>query len=116
VTPFERRFAEHNVVEEVPLAQPLEDARIHSRVRSVLARRWVDLKRLNVGTINGVVHIEGELRQSLSLAPSIGEGKPSLQFVRKIERELRAIAGVRDVVFSVSGFEKVGAEWRRKAS
>jgi len=95
---------------------PLEDARIHSRVRSILSRRWVDLRRLHVGTVDGVIHIEGEFRQCLSLAPSIGEGRPSLQFVRKIERELRAITGVRDVVFTISGFEKVGSEWKRKAS
>ncbi len=98
------------------MVQPSEDARIHSRVRNVLSRRWVDVKRLNVGTIDGVIHIEGELKQCLSLAPAIGEGRPSLQFLRKIERELRSIAGVRDVVFSIAGFEKVGSEWKRKAS
>lgn len=98
------------------MAQPVEDARIHSRVRNVLSRRWVDIKRLHVGTVDGVIHIEGDFKQSLSLAPTIGEGKPSLQFLRKIERELRSINGVRDVVFSISGFEKVGSEWRRIAS
>jgi len=76
----------------------------------------VDIKRLHVGTVDGVVHIEGDLRQSLSLAPAIGEGRPPLQFVRKIERELRAVQGVRDVVFSIDGFEKVGSEWKRRAS
>ncbi len=98
------------------MAQPSEDARIHSRVRNVLSRRWVDLKRLHVGTVDGVIHIEGEFRQCLSLAPSIGEGRPSLQFLRKVERELRTISGVRDVVFTITGFEKVGPEWKRKAS
>lgn len=98
------------------MAQPVEDARIHSRVRSILFRRWVDAKSLHIGTVDGVVHIEGELKQSLSLAPSIGEGRPPLQFVRKIEREIRAIPGVRDVVFSIDGFEKVGSEWKRRAS
>jgi hypothetical protein len=100
----------------VAVALPIEDARIHSQVRSVLVRRWVDLERLRVGTTDGVVHIEGELRQCLSLAPAIGEGAPSLQFVRKLERELQRIPGVRDVVLSLVGFEKVGWEWKRKAS
>jgi len=98
------------------VAQPAGDARIHSRVKSILSRRWVDTKRLHVGTVDGVVHIEGELKQSLSLAPTIGVGRPPLQFVRKIERELRAIPGVRDVVFTIEGFEKVGSEWKRRAS
>jgi hypothetical protein len=98
------------------VAEAIEDARIHSRVRSVLSRRWVDLKRLHVGTVDGVILIEGELRQCLSLAPSVGEGRPSLQFIRKLEREMRGIPGVRDVVISLTGFEKVGSEWRRKAS
>lgn len=98
------------------MTQPIVDARIHSRVRNILSRRWVDLKSLHVGTVDGVIHIEGELRQCLSLVPAMGEGRPSLQFVRKVERELRSIPGVRDVVFSIAGFEKVGMEWKRKAS
>jgi len=98
------------------LPQPSADARIHSRVRNVLSRRWVDMKRLHVGTVDGVVHIEGELRQSLSLAPTLGEGKPSIQFLRKVDREIRGIEGVRDVVFAIDGYDKVGSEWKRKAS
>jgi hypothetical protein len=76
----------------------------------------VDTRGLHIGTVDGVIHIEGELKQSLSLTPAIGEGRPSLQFVRKIERELRSITGVRDVVLSIDGFEKVGSEWKRRAS
>ncbi len=98
------------------MAQRVDDARINSIVRNVLVRRWVDLDRLRIGTSDGVVHIEGEIRQCLSLAPAIGEGRPSVQFVRKIDRELRRIAGVRDVVLSLDGFERVGTEWRRRAS
>ena len=97
------------------MAETIADARIHSRVRNILSRRWVDLRLLHLGTVDGVVHLEGELRQCLSLAPAVGEGGPSLQFVRKVERELRSIPGVRDIIFSIAGFEKVGSEWRRKA-
>ena len=98
------------------MARHVDDARINSMVRSVLVRRWVDLDRLRIGTSDGVVYVEGELRQGLSLATAIGEGKPSVQFIRKVDRELRRISGVRDVVLSLAGFEKVGAEWKRKAS
>ena len=98
------------------MGEAIVDARIHARVRSILSRRWVDLRLLHLGTVDGVIHLEGEFRQCLSLAPAIGEGRPSLQFVRKVERELRSIPGVRDIVFSIAGFEKVGTEWKRKAS
>ena len=37
------------------------DFQINSRVRSLLARHWIDLKRVQVGSFRGTVRLAGEL-------------------------------------------------------
>jgi hypothetical protein len=77
------------------------DSRIQARVRILLARRWVDLRSVTIGTTNGVVYIGGELKT----ADGPGHDAPGAAAVaretwcRRIQREIEAIPEVRDVVF-----------------
>jgi hypothetical protein len=37
-----------------------------------------------------------------------------LALVRKVEKEIRTIPGVRDIVFKLDNFEKRGGQWKRR--
>jgi hypothetical protein len=84
------------------------DSKIQAQVRILLARRWVDLRTVTVGTTNGVVYIGGVL------GPSGGAGAPpgtsgsmrSKTWTDKLQREISDIPEVRDVVFQ---FEEAGS-------
>ena len=94
----------------------IQDYRINALVRSVLVKRWIDTSRVDFGTSNGVVYVRGILRQTYGRRQleRIDEADELLGLIRRIERELRFIPGVKDVVFKLDNFEKKGGRWRRK--
>ena len=85
-----------------------QDFRINASVMTVLTRRWVDTARLDVGTTNGVVYIRGAVPPQAPNAPATTAGSALLG---DIEREIRSLPGVRDVVFGVNGWRKSGGRW-----
>ncbi|UCF79747.1 MAG: hypothetical protein JSW03_05775 [Candidatus Eiseniibacteriota bacterium] len=94
----------------------IEDYRINAFVRSVLVRRWIDTSRVDFGTSNGVVYVRGLLRQTYGKRQleRIDEVDELLGLVKRIEKDIRSIPGVRDTVFKLENFEKKGGKWRRK--
>jgi Mg2+/Co2+ transporter CorC len=96
----------------------VEDYRINAFVRTVFVRRWIDTSRVDFGTSNGVVYVRGILRQVYGrkqLEDEKDEDETSLlSLVRRIEKEIRSIPGVRDVVFRLDNFEKTGGKWKRR--
>lgn len=81
------------------------DSKIQARVRILLARRWVDLRSITIGTTNGVVYIGGELRPAGGPGlDATGTAAPARDvWCRRIQREIEAIPDVRDVVFRFGG-------------
>jgi hypothetical protein len=77
------------------------DSKIQAKVRILLARRWVDLRSITVGTTNGVVYIGGDLR--VAGGPGLdapgGVAASREAWCRRIQREIETIPEVRDVVF-----------------
>lgn len=96
----------------------VEDYRINAHVRSVLVRRWIDTSRMDFGTSNGVVYVKGMLRQIYGRRPSetVERADDLLGVVHRVERDIRSIQGVRDVIFRLSNFEKKGGQWKRKTT
>ena len=95
----------------------VEDYRINAFVRSVLVKRWIDTSRVDFGTSNGVVYVRGILRQVYGrkqLEEDDEEVDNLLALVRKVEKEIRRIPGVRDIVFKLDNFEKRGGQWKRR--
>jgi hypothetical protein len=77
------------------------DHAIQNQVRAILFRRFVDVNELAFGCVNGVVYLRGNVRQN-PLFPAPGgqsEGPQGLCYA--IERDVRAIAGVKDVIFAL---------------
>ena len=101
--------------------QKTPDSKIQARVRILLARRWVDLRSVTIGTTNGVVYIGGSLRISGgSAAWGNSEGEAdndgSARWMSRIRREIAEIPEVRDVVFQLEGRSPVGETWPREAA
>jgi hypothetical protein len=98
----------------------VQDYRINAEVRRFLVSRWVDVARLQLGTTNGIVYIIGSLdttiedRKRLDGLGTCSEGERILVLVRTIEREIRRIRDVRDVVFKLDTVVKRAGRWRMR--
>lgn len=78
------------------------DSKIQAKVRILLARRWVDLRAVTIGTTNGVVYVGGDLQTAGGPgadAPGLIPGR-SDAWLERIRREIASIPEVRDVVFT----------------
>jgi hypothetical protein len=91
-----------------------EDYRINAQVRQLLVRRGIELNRVEHGVTNSVVYLRGTLRSYLT-----GESDDPSQarldemtLVTRLERALRSLPGVRDVVFDLDRLVKVGWRWK----
>jgi hypothetical protein len=95
--------------------QKLIDSRIQAQVRILLARRWVDLRGVTIGTTNGVVYIGGALhRTGASPGKEDGAEPAGDTWLRRIHREIAAIPEVRDVVFETEGRRTTEDPWREQ--
>lgn len=93
-----------------------QDYRINAQVRALLVRSSVDLAKVEHGTTNGVVYLRGSLHHFLYYkSDDLTEATLSeAALAYRIERLLRRIPGVRDVVFNLDRVVKVGARWRSR--
>jgi hypothetical protein len=83
------------------------DLRIQARVRILLARKWVDLRSLTVGTTNGVVYLGGRLRLTGRGRSEAGEGAAGDKaWLSRLRQEIGAIPEVDDVVFQFHELEE----------
>jgi hypothetical protein len=90
------------------------DPVITKQIRAILMRRWIDIRGLAYGSVNGVAYVRGALRRNpLFPAPADTTGDAELKLLHVLDRDLRAIAGVKDVVFEMDGFEHRGDHWER---
>lgn len=95
-----------------------EDFRINASVRTLLIRQWIDTTQLDHGTMNGIVYLRGSLRRETTrlkdgqLDESPGESMRLL--VIRLERQIRGVRGVRDVVCSLANLTKVRGQWSPK--
>ena len=95
------------------------DYRINAEVRRHLVSRWVDVTAIQIGTTNGVVYLLGRLDTTMEDPERrTGESRRQATLVRmlrlaiQLERELRKLRDVRDVVFKFDNVTKRGGRWR----
>lgn len=86
-------------------ADPPADFAINAQVRQLLARRWVQTERLEVGTTDGVVVIKGNLDREPGSLTMSADPDARDRFVRKLRCELKSIPGVTEVVLEVHPME-----------
>ena len=81
------------------------DFRINSKVRSVLARHWIDLSRVGLSSISGTVRLTGilcRLSSESDVDPFTG------QHLAQLETELLSIKEVKRVYFNLDNWRKDG--------
>ena len=96
-----------------------QDYRVNAEVRRLLVSRWVDVSRIKIGTTNGVVYLMGTLEPSVEDALERSGGSAEitsaaerlLRLVAVIEKELRRVRDVRDIVFNLQNVRKKGRAW-----
>lgn len=96
-----------------------QDYRINAEVRRLLVSRWVDVSRLQIGTTNGVVYLMGVLEPSVEDALERAGHRTEvrdpverlIRLVTLVEKELRRIRGVRDLVLRLRNLKKRGRAW-----
>lgn len=95
-----------------------EDFRINAAVRTLLIRFWIDTSMLDHGTINGIVYLRGSLRRELIREDphEIGATESLRLLVQRLERHVRSIRGVRDVVCNLENIAKVKGKWVRRTA
>jgi hypothetical protein len=106
-----------------------QDYRVNAEVRRILVSRWVDVARLQLGTTNGVVYLMGTLdttvmdptrRKAASQQgdrptvkqPQWSTSERILHLASSLEKEIRRLRDVRDVIFKLDNVFKRGGRWR----
>jgi hypothetical protein len=77
-------------------------------------RLGIDLVKLEHGVTNSVVYIRGSVRSYLYRPPDDPSRArlEAIDEVTRLERALRSIPGVKDVVMNINKMTKVGWRWK----
>ena len=90
------------------------DYRINAQIRVILVRRGIDLSKIEYGVTNSVIYVRGAIR-TFAIRESGDPSQDRLeeqQAVMRLEKALRQIPGVRDVIFQLDHLVKVGWRWK----
>jgi hypothetical protein len=92
----------------------LGDYRLNALVRAQLVRRNIDLAKIEHGVTNSVIYIRGSVQPFFgSTHDDLSQAKlEEVELVKQLERLLRALPGVKDVVFQLDRVVKVGRRWK----
>jgi len=90
-----------------------EDFVIQSTIRRTLIRNNVDYTEITFGTVRGVVYFRGRFK--LAQLYTDGTKENALEFTTRslhsLERKIKSIPGVSDVVFEFFNWEKEKGKW-----
>lgn len=90
-----------------------EDFAIQSNIRRMLSRGDVDASQMEFGTVRGVVYIQGRFRLSRmdELWNSDKSNDYTANALYSLEKKIRRIPGVSDVIFQLSNWRKEKGHW-----
>jgi hypothetical protein len=94
-----------------------QDYRVNAEARRLLVSRWVDVAALQIGTTNGVIYVLGRLDTTVEDPHKRDDARQRsverlLILVSALEKDLRRIRDVRDVVLKFDNLCKRGGRWR----
>ena len=91
-----------------------DDYRLNAQVRQVLVRKGIELSKLEHGVTNSVIYIRGTVCSYLDRdTDDPYEAKLNrAALVTRLEKMLRRLSGVRDIVFQLDHMTKVGRRWK----
>jgi hypothetical protein len=90
-----------------------EDFVIQSNIRRILVRSNIDYSELIFGTVRGTVYIRGRFRLANYYGDETEEGVRafSAKTLLSLERNIRSIPGVSDVIFQFINWKKEKGQW-----
>ncbi len=90
----------------------LSDTQIRSRLRSIVAKHWIDLQKTNFTCTKGIVRMTGELHHTGG-SSSIPVDKTKIE---NLEHDLSRTKGVQRVHFDFKNWRRLeSGEWKRLA-
>ncbi|MFH1564156.1 MAG: hypothetical protein ABIF11_12205 [Nitrospirota bacterium] len=99
----------------------IDDWGINVKVEAELVKSWIDTRKVDFSTINGVVHINGTLEFQLDIFvnpddPEYHEKRMEVEAtkLKKVESRLKRISGVRGVRIEFNNWAKMGDRWIRR--
>jgi hypothetical protein len=107
------RWGEGRVREDLNRAMLREDFVIQSNIRRMLSRSDVDASQMDFGTVRGVVYIQGTFQVS-RFDPSWDSDKVkdfTVNTLYSLEKKIRRIPGVSDVIFQLNNWRKEKGHW-----
>jgi len=90
-----------------------EDFVIQSNIRQMLTRTNIDASQMDFGTVRGVVYIQGTF-QLFRFDPSWDSDKVkeiTANTLYSLEKKIRRIQGVSDVIFQLKNWRKEKGHW-----
>jgi hypothetical protein len=92
----------------------LIDYQLNAQIRALLVRRGIDLSKIEYGVTNSVVYLRGSVR-TFTIRQSGDPSRDRLEEIEamvRLEKSLRAMPGVKDVIFQMDHMVKVGWRWK----
>jgi osmotically-inducible protein OsmY len=89
-----------------------EDQSVGAKVKALLVRKGVDLSEAGFGVTNGVVTFTGSLCSSRNGDDGLQSVVQEIALARWLNRQLKRVSGVRDVVFQLDRVRKDGARFK----
>ncbi len=93
-----------------------DDYRLNAQVRQVLVRKGIELSKLEHGVTNSVIYIRGTVCSYLDRDTDdpYQARQNQATLVTRLEKMLRRLSGVRDIVFQLDNMTKVGRRWKAR--
>ncbi|MFH1421437.1 MAG: hypothetical protein ABIH42_01785 [Planctomycetota bacterium] len=91
----------------------VKDFQINTQVRRILARHWIDVNVISIMTVRGTVFLQGKFVR-IAANPENKEIKEDDMVV--LDREMKSIPGVRQIVFHIEDWLKDGGIFIRVKS
>jgi len=86
---------------------------VQSEVRRALIRSDIDFKKIDLGTVRGVVYLKGSFQQ-FNIPVDVEEEKAceiTAKTLHAFEKNIRRIPGVSDIVIQFTNWRKEKGQW-----
>jgi len=89
----------------------MNDVQITAMARKILVRNWMDVSRMRIRAVRGVIHMQGRIAK---LTGSADQREGDESGMRKLDEDLRMISGVRGVNYQLENWVCVSTgTWRK---
>ena len=88
-----------------------DDVKTTSMARKVIVKNWFDVSRLRVRVVRSVIRIQGYF---FKLNGSVEDREGDQASLRKLDDDLRNIAGIRGIAYQIENWTReTSGSWRK---